>query len=283
MREAGGNGMTRIIPGYERYMIDVNGVVYDSLTGTVVPQRSNGTVRIRIGSGRNNRRIVKVNTLVNRAYDRKTYEAPAATVISEAGEEFRPVSIAPSYFVSNKGRCYSFATCRFVGKVSNGGRGKKVVLITKPDGTTTTRTIDNLMAIAFCPQIPTEAGEEWAPISDGTKMWISSRGRLWSMVRQQLVKPHDKNGYLVVDIGNKRFLVHRLVAQAFIPNDNLYRTDINHINEDTHDNRVENLEWCTKEENNEAFMRNHGFWYNAYRNPHRKREGASKRSMASLK
>lgn len=269
--------MQRIIPGYERYRIDVYGVVYDSLTGTVVPRRPNGTVRIRIGSGRNNRRIVRVDTLVNRAYDRKPYEAPAATVISEAGEEFRPVSIAPGYLVSNKGRCYSFATRRFVGKASNGGRGKKVVLLTKPDGATVTRTIDNLMAFAFGPQIPTEAGEEWAPISDGAKMWISSRGRLWSMARQQLVKPQDRNGYLAVDIGNKHFLVHRLVAQAFIPNDNMFRTDINHINEDTHDNRVENLEWCTKEENAEAFLKNHGFRDSAYRNPHRKREGASKR------
>lgn len=269
--------MQRIIPGYERYRIDVYGVVYDSLTGTVVPRRPNGTVRIRIGSGRNNRRIVRVDTLVNRAYDRKPYEAPAATVISEAGEEFRPVSMAPGYLVSNKGRCYSFATGRFVGKASNGGRGKKVVLLTKPDGATVTRTIDNLMAFAFGPQIPTEAGEEWAPISDGAKMWVSSRGRLWSMARQQLVKPQDRNGYLAVDIGNKHFLVHRLVAQAFIPNDNMFRTDINHINEDTHDNRVENLEWCTKEENAEAFLKNHGFRDNAYRNPHRKREGASKR------
>ncbi len=62
----------------------------------------------------------------------------------------------------------------------------------------------------------------------------------------------DKNGYYRIGLRlnntRKFYFVHRLVAQAFIPNyDNLPQT--NHINGIKTDNSIENLEWCTVSHN----------------------------------
>ena len=63
---------------------------------------------------------------------------------------------------------------------------------------------------------------------------------------------YDKHGYyrlgLFKDGKKKTFFAHRLVAMAFIPNPYNY-PEINHKNEIKTDNRVKNLEWCTKEYN----------------------------------
>ena len=69
----------------------------------------------------------------------------------------------------------------------------------------------------------------------------------------KLLKPQFNNkGYKRVNLcknGNKNFaFVHRLVAEAFIPNPNNYPV-VNHKDENPKNNCVENLEWCTQKYN----------------------------------
>ena len=87
---------------------------------------------------------------------------------------------------------------------------------------------------------------------------ISNLGRVKSLgnnkTRKEKILKSSKNtnGYLLVNLHKegkqKHYYIHRLVVIAFIPNpDNL--SQVNHINEDKTDNRVENLEWCDSKYN----------------------------------
>lgn len=86
---------------------------------------------------------------------------------------------------------------------------------------------------------------------------VSNLGRVKSKIRKGVIKekflnPYKNNmGYECVDLwdnNHKKKLVHRLVAEAFIPNPDC-KPFINHIDGDKTNNKVENLEWCTHSEN----------------------------------
>ena len=101
-----------------------------------------------------------------------------------------------------------------------------------------------------------EFAEEWKPIRDAPNYLISNLGRVKSLERDYKYGTHkdmflkfsDRRGYEKVTLtvnGKRRYLaVHRLVAEAFVPNPNGYPC-VNHRDENRKNNQATNLEWCT--------------------------------------
>lgn len=109
-------------------------------------------------------------------------------------------------------------------------------------------------------------GDDWKVV-DGTEGFVevSKYGHVYihsyiitdSIGRQTVSVEHEVNqnidvdGYAYVDITkfpNLHF-VHRIVASTFMPNSNLDNLQVNHIDGDKSNNSLDNLEWCTSQEN----------------------------------
>lgn len=77
--------------------------------------------------------------------------------------------------------------------------------------------------------------------------YVKSKNR-GKQVRDSIDRIDKYHAYESVSIRGKTYSVHRLVAMAFIPNDD-GKEHVNHINCVRDDNRVENLEWVSNAEN----------------------------------
>lgn len=101
--------------------------------------------------------------------------------------------------------------------------------------------------------------ERWTRIKDYPDYLVSTFGRVKSFRNPrtnlnggQIIKGVDRKGYRRVELysnnGRKTINIHRLVAMTFIPNPDNKET-INHIDGNKINNRVDNLEWNTRQEN----------------------------------
>jgi len=107
--------------------------------------------------------------------------------------------------------------------------------------------------------------EEWKEIAGYKGLYeISSKGRVKSFprntqAREVFIRPQNtSHGYHQVGLSKegvvKIWTVHRLVASAFL-SPIKGKNCVNHKNGIKTDNRIENLEWCTKKENNKHAFR----------------------------
>lgn len=109
--------------------------------------------------------------------------------------------------------------------------------------------------------VPDEYMDEKWWYTDIPGYMVSNYGRVWSEKKQKFLKPKpmDKNGHMGVCLYHNGiphyFYIHRLMAQAFIPNpDNL--PNVRHLNDIPNDNELSNFAWGTQRDNAIDALRN---------------------------
>jgi hypothetical protein len=94
----------------------------------------------------------------------------------------------------------------------------------------------------------------WGNVKAFAKSWVCGEYNGVRKLPERLLIPQlQKKGYWAVNLRghdgiNKLIKIHRIVAKSFIENPQK-KPQVNHINGNKSDNKIENLEWCTNQEN----------------------------------
>lgn len=105
-------------------------------------------------------------------------------------------------------------------------------------------------------QMEAAEAEEWRPVAEYEGYFVSNLGRVRSTLRgDKIMKVHIScHGYYQINLRHNStkasFKVHRLVAEAFVPNP-VGKLYVDHIDRNKQNNVVSNLRWVTNVENQE--------------------------------
>lgn len=131
---------------------------------------------------------------------------------------------------------------------------------------------------------------EWRPVRGFDDYVVSDTGEVYSNKQHRMLKQTEKKNYMMVTLynenGRKHLLVHRLVAEAFIDNPERL-PQINHKDENSLNNNVDNLEWCDSKYNNNygtkiERQKKRLAEHNAWRGKHHSPESLEKMRRAKL-
>ncbi len=119
------------------------------------------------------------------------------------------------------------------------------------------KAIRRYLIVAFGGKLPkvdkrSIDGEKWADIENCDTHQVSDKGRIYVKATNQIIYGHLAHGYRYVYITDNNgikhhYAVHRLVAQAFIPNPE-NKSEVDHIDSNPANNDVTNLRWVNHEE-----------------------------------
>lgn len=98
--------------------------------------------------------------------------------------------------------------------------------------------------------------EIWKTCYHFSNYEVSNLGRVRNKINKNIFKGALKDGYVYVELDGKSISIHRLVMMTFNFVDNYELLTVDHINGIRKDNRLENLRWCSIEENVLAMMTN---------------------------